>query len=54
MDKLLAFVKSHGHDAVIYGGKVIMEIPFVSANGDKGFETVTVSTYHDARIALGY
>lgn len=55
MENLLAFVRSHGFDAVIFRGKIVFEVPFTNVRtGETGDFTYTVANYRDARIALGY
>lgn len=52
---ILRFVREHGFVAGIVRNAVEIEIPYVNTSTDEhGTDVVRVTTYKQARIALGY
>lgn len=58
LQKIEAFVKSHGNVAFILGDKVSIHLPFTVTEQDgsirKGVDIEFVDTFADAKAALGY
>lgn len=54
-EKLAAYVAAHGFDTdTDAAGRLVILIPYIDRENREGIEAVAVSTFAEARAALGY